>query len=769
MATKPASQKTIKSFFKLISLDLAPKVKAELERGLDPNVVFDLNGYGTQTALMYALDRQKDACVRVLLAADADVKAKGGRGDTALHEVQDVGFAKDLIERGADVNAKSASGRTPLHEACQRKDRELAALLLQHGAKVDAEDAEGRTPYAGAMDAGVRTLLKQHGAKGFGAGGGKLLKPTTSKAKWKDVSVARGALGIDREGNVWLAGYAGVFRFDGTELTRFVFEESMAFDSIGAGPDGVVFFATNWGLLRLAGGKFTLFSSKDSELFDHHIVYMRTSPDGRPHMLSYEDEAEHKHISIFDGESFTLLSPGKDFPDGLEIQCLAFDRTGKLVIGADGGLAVQRDDDWKVIEHFDREQTFAPHIYDIAVDGDTLWIGTSSGVYEYSGGQFTRHRTENLAKSVCSDGETVWIGLSYGGLGRLRGGTLTVFTEKDSALPGDDVEQVVLGKDGTLWARAREVVRVRDGELEQMSGEPPAKQPPTKQAAKRKLLPFPSKPIVARAKLPKSAVDVINQAKLASIHADQLLAVVRPAIAFDCVKYKTVDVGASKFGGRPDLPPKLLWPSFDSDEDRLLPFLLQFNLADLHPLDKEGLLPPKGMLYFFSDTSPDELTDTKVLYTGLPPGKLVRREYPEDLVDRAKQVDFIAQVPEYKVELYSVLTLPSREFLSARVEWAEDDDEGLQELRAALVKLANKKLPRECSRLLGWPDSVQGDVIESTDDIALLQLNGCELSPKGIEKVFEHWCSDGLIHFVIDAKALAKKQFDKAEGSMAYT
>jgi hypothetical protein len=76
---KPPSPKTLKSLFKLISLDLAPKLKSELERGIDSNVAFD-TGYGAQTALMYALDHGKVACARVLLDAGADVTRRGGRG-----------------------------------------------------------------------------------------------------------------------------------------------------------------------------------------------------------------------------------------------------------------------------------------------------------------------------------------------------------------------------------------------------------------------------------------------------------------------------------------------------------------------------------------------------------------------------------------------------------------------------------------------------------------------------------------------------------------
>lgn len=65
-------------------------------------------------------------------------------------------------------------------------------------------------------------------------------------------------------------------------------------------------------------------------------------------------------------------------------------------------------------------------------------------------------------------------------------------------------------------------------------------------------------------------------------------------------------VGASKFGGRPDVPADFVWPVFETDtreddqvKERPLAFLAQFDCAQLAPLDPEGLLPKEGVLSFF--------------------------------------------------------------------------------------------------------------------------------------------------------------------------
>ena len=65
-------------------------------------------------------------------------------------------------------------------------------------------------------------------------------------------------------------------------------------------------------------------------------------------------------------------------------------------------------------------------------------------------------------------------------------------------------------------------------------------------------------------------------------------------------------IGASKFGGRPDLPDGFQWDTFTTDtydddevKPRPLAFLAQVNLADVSAYDTEQLLPETGLLSFF--------------------------------------------------------------------------------------------------------------------------------------------------------------------------
>jgi uncharacterized protein YwqG len=60
----------------------------------------------------------------------------------------------------------------------------------------------------------------------------------------------------------------------------------------------------------------------------------------------------------------------------------------------------------------------------------------------------------------------------------------------------------------------------------------------------------------------------------------------------------TVAIGASKLGGRADLPSEFDWPVF---RRRPLAFLAQIDLAEVGDLDRERVLPRHGLLSFFYD------------------------------------------------------------------------------------------------------------------------------------------------------------------------
>ena len=80
---------------------------------------------------------------------------------------------------------------------------------------------------------------------------------------------------------------------------------------------------------------------------------------------------------------------------------------------------------------------------------------------------------------------------------------------------------------------------------------------------------------------------------------EALLRNARPALAIDTIPASDdeIPVGESKFGGRPDLPEGVPWPTFDRGEHPF--FLAQIRLEDLAGTVAGKALPPSGLLLFF--------------------------------------------------------------------------------------------------------------------------------------------------------------------------
>ncbi len=93
------------------------------------------------------------------------------------------------------------------------------------------------------------------------------------------------------------------------------------------------------------------------------------------------------------------------------------------------------------------------------------------------------------------------------------------------------------------------------------------------------------------------AVELIRQHAPPRLQ-DALIALLRPAIALSATRADDAQIplGASKFGGAPDVPPGFEWPMWN---DKPLGFLAQINLEEVAPFDVEELLPKSGLLSFF--------------------------------------------------------------------------------------------------------------------------------------------------------------------------
>ena len=200
----------------------------------------------------------------------------------------------------------------------------------------------------------------------------------------------------------------------------------------------------------------------------------------------------------------------------------------------------------------------------------------------------------------------------------------------------------------------------------------------------------------------------------------------------------------SKFGGQPALPVGFAWPRFEAANydgeiaDRPLSFLCQINLTEISPLDRDGLLPGKGLLSFFYEMESscwgfDPADEGCVrVFCFEDTDTLTPTALPEDLAEEHA-------VKEYDISCKAKDSYPSYEELDrhadADVDW-DDYDEALEDL--------GYELDSERHKLLGYANLVQGEM-----------LTECERATRGLYSGDAgQIVTECLVHFADEAGAV---------------
>jgi ankyrin repeat protein len=101
------------------------------------------------TPLFVAAQFNQVDCMKLLVAAGADIHLKDSIGSDALYIAAEKGQLKALeylLSVGANVDASDDQGCTPLYLAAQLNHVHILEALVKHGAVVDAASDGGTTP-----------------------------------------------------------------------------------------------------------------------------------------------------------------------------------------------------------------------------------------------------------------------------------------------------------------------------------------------------------------------------------------------------------------------------------------------------------------------------------------------------------------------------------------------------------------------------------------------------------------------------------------------
>jgi uncharacterized protein (TIGR02996 family) len=229
----------------------------------------------------------------------------------------------------------------------------------------------------------------------------------------------------------------------------------------------------------------------------------------------------------------------------------------------------------------------------------------------------------------------------------------------------------------------------------------------------------------------------------------KILAVSRPTINIDWEKApeKALALGASKFGGRPDLPAGTKWPEFDGAP---LSFLGQFNLAELAVSPVARDLPNRGLFSVFALYDEDEGNDDidfdkgrwRFLY--FPDDtNLVRHDFDDDLPSGSR-------FRSCRVSYSEGLTLPAEDSPWGKKLGVGPDSPGHETYFDLHMDMSLS------DHLLGYPFTIQEDVLGKKSVRHLLTLDSNDGA--GWE-----WGDGGQLYFTLTESDLKAQRFDRVK------
>lgn len=228
-----------------------------------------------------------------------------------------------------------------------------------------------------------------------------------------------------------------------------------------------------------------------------------------------------------------------------------------------------------------------------------------------------------------------------------------------------------------------------------------------------------------------------------SQYTDAILGLIRNSIRITSqpAEESSFEIGQSRLGGLPDLPPGMEWPTWippvypknpglfsrlfsrqperpEEPEPSVHSFIAQFNLAEVAPYDIEKILPDHGMLYFFFDTNnvvwaddPPHNEGWRVIYWDGDVSQLSRTIAPDGL---SQKLIYGSYRPVFSAEK---VFPPWESLLVERLGMSEQE---IYKYGDVIEEFSSED--DTITRLLGYPDHIQ-----SSD-----MLTECQLGSNGI-------------------------------------
>ena len=256
-----------------------------------------------------------------------------------------------------------------------------------------------------------------------------------------------------RNGDILIASYLGVFRYDGKSFTNITSKISSPR------------FSSFWDVLEDRKGNLW-FASQDSGVyyyngkdFQHFTTKDGLSSNTALHI--YEDKADNIWFgaSRYDGKYFRNFTTKDGFPSN-SIRLLLEDKTGKLWFGAQGdNMFVYDGKTFTVLKNKDGKAF--NNVWSIIEDKKgSIWFGNVDGLWRYDGSTFTKVSQRGASAIIEDKKGNIWTTgevnpNGFGAWKLLRYDQKSLYNEKPAVTEIMSVEKMLCGileaSDGSIW------------------------------------------------------------------------------------------------------------------------------------------------------------------------------------------------------------------------------------------------------------------------------------------------------------------------------
>ena len=307
------------------------------------------------------------------------------------------------------------------------------------------------------------------------------------KSETKDVISSYGPNSItrtvkqDRKGNIWIASWEGIFRYDGRSFTNVTSKVSSAtFFSILEDRKGNLWFGSiGSGVYYYDGRSFQNFTTKDG-LVNNDIVCIYEDKIGNIWFGANGGASRYDGISfrnyMMTGDVMNEDRTGRSFPDirPNEVNSIIEDKTGKFWFGTRGKAFVY---DARLNDEVGQGKTFTvfthngkPFINVRAIIEDkkgSIWLGGNDGLWRYDGSTFTNFM-KNFGGFIYEDRNgNIWTGSEIPEGWALSRYDERSLSDKKPTITEIKSKEVIFGileaYDGRIWFGAGDGVYRYDG------------------------------------------------------------------------------------------------------------------------------------------------------------------------------------------------------------------------------------------------------------------------------------------------------------------